>query len=205
MPILHLAQVQLEVRRRPIAGMTIPPVGEQDAPISRKNVVIGIACFTWPPSAPSATCDGSFREQEYWRWIGDSGGRSSILPYRSSPRAHRSCGASRTCRAKPRKGAEVRGEIPNDRIGAGMTIRHRACAHLVDQQATFSSVAVILRARIGIRVLLPAHDRGLCSALPHARRSAEQGTVLHGCRDPLVWPQGGLTDWADPKEDRLPV
>jgi hypothetical protein len=28
-PILHLGQLQLEVRRRPFAGMTIPPVGEQ--------------------------------------------------------------------------------------------------------------------------------------------------------------------------------
>ena len=31
MPILHLGQLQLEVRRRPFAGMMIPPVGEQDA------------------------------------------------------------------------------------------------------------------------------------------------------------------------------
>ena len=31
MPILHLGPVQLEVGRRPLAGMMIPPVGEKDA------------------------------------------------------------------------------------------------------------------------------------------------------------------------------
>ena len=31
MPILHLGPLQLEVRRRPFAGMMIPPVGEQHA------------------------------------------------------------------------------------------------------------------------------------------------------------------------------
>src|ERR1039458_9786243 len=31
MPILHFGQLQLEVRRRPFAGMMIPAVGEQDA------------------------------------------------------------------------------------------------------------------------------------------------------------------------------
>jgi hypothetical protein len=30
-PILHLSPLQLEVLRRPSAGMMIPPVGEQDA------------------------------------------------------------------------------------------------------------------------------------------------------------------------------
>ena len=30
MPILHLGPFQLEVFRRPFAGMMIPPVGEQD-------------------------------------------------------------------------------------------------------------------------------------------------------------------------------
>jgi hypothetical protein len=30
MPILHLSQLQLEVGRRPFAGMMIPPIGEQD-------------------------------------------------------------------------------------------------------------------------------------------------------------------------------
>ncbi len=31
MPILHLGQLQPEVRRRPFAGMMIPSVGEQDS------------------------------------------------------------------------------------------------------------------------------------------------------------------------------
>ena len=31
MPSLHLGQLQLEVRRRPFAGMMIPPIGKQDA------------------------------------------------------------------------------------------------------------------------------------------------------------------------------
>jgi hypothetical protein len=35
MPILHLGHLQLEVRRRPFAGMTIPPVGEQDTDIQK--------------------------------------------------------------------------------------------------------------------------------------------------------------------------
>jgi hypothetical protein len=30
MPIFHLGQLQLEVRRRPFAGMMIPPVRKQD-------------------------------------------------------------------------------------------------------------------------------------------------------------------------------
>ena len=30
--ILHLGQLQLEVGRRPLAGMMIPPIGEQDTP-----------------------------------------------------------------------------------------------------------------------------------------------------------------------------
>jgi hypothetical protein len=30
MPLLHLGPLQLEVFRRPFAGMMIPPVGEQD-------------------------------------------------------------------------------------------------------------------------------------------------------------------------------
>ena len=30
MPIFHLSQLQLEFRRRPFAGMMIPPVGGQD-------------------------------------------------------------------------------------------------------------------------------------------------------------------------------
>ena len=37
MPILHLGQLQLEVRRRPFAGVMIPPVGEQDAADIQKH------------------------------------------------------------------------------------------------------------------------------------------------------------------------
>jgi hypothetical protein len=44
MPILHLGQLQLEVRRRPFAGMMIPPVGEQDAADIQKQ------CRDWRDS-----------------------------------------------------------------------------------------------------------------------------------------------------------
>jgi hypothetical protein len=37
MPILHLGQIQLEIRRRPFAGMMIPTVGEQDTPDIQKQ------------------------------------------------------------------------------------------------------------------------------------------------------------------------
>jgi len=45
MPIFHIRQLQLEVRRRPFAGMMIPTVGEQDTPISRNKQVIAAAFF----------------------------------------------------------------------------------------------------------------------------------------------------------------
>jgi hypothetical protein len=31
MALLHLGELELEVRRCPFSGMTVPPVGEQDA------------------------------------------------------------------------------------------------------------------------------------------------------------------------------
>jgi hypothetical protein len=37
MPILHLGQLQLEVRRRPLGGMMIPPIDEQDTADIQKN------------------------------------------------------------------------------------------------------------------------------------------------------------------------
>jgi hypothetical protein len=30
MPIFHIGRLRLEIRRRPFAGMMIPPIGEQD-------------------------------------------------------------------------------------------------------------------------------------------------------------------------------
>jgi hypothetical protein len=42
MPILHLGPLQLEVRRRPFAGMMIPSVGEQyTADIQNTQVIAG--------------------------------------------------------------------------------------------------------------------------------------------------------------------
>ena len=45
MPLLHLGPLQLEVRRRPFAGMMIPAVGEQDAADIQKHAVIAVALF----------------------------------------------------------------------------------------------------------------------------------------------------------------
>jgi hypothetical protein len=53
MPILHLGQLQLEVRCRPFAGMMIPPVGEQDTPdIQKQRRDLCRAFHYGPPEFP---------------------------------------------------------------------------------------------------------------------------------------------------------
>ena len=65
MPILHLRPVQFEVRRRPFAGMMIPPIGKQDtANIQKQRRDPG---FISSPLKPCATFDSSFIEPEVWR------------------------------------------------------------------------------------------------------------------------------------------
>jgi len=166
MPILHLAQVQLEVRRRPIAGMTIPPVGEQDAADIQEQRRVGIACFTWPPSAPSATCDGSFREQEYGGGSGTQAVGRSIFPDRFLPRGTQVLWRfpRRVNGQTPPSPRRYGGQTEIDRIGAG--IEHSGTgrgAHLrgSDRQPVFPRVGPVrassLRAKpmdLGIRVEL---------------------------------------------------
>ena len=43
MLFLHLGPVQLEVRRRPFAGMMIPPIGEQNPTDIQEPQVIAVA------------------------------------------------------------------------------------------------------------------------------------------------------------------
>jgi len=43
MTILHFSQVEFEVRRPTFAGVTIPPVAEQDAADIRNNALIETA------------------------------------------------------------------------------------------------------------------------------------------------------------------